>query len=208
MVDFQPGMNVLINSLPALVSLGCGLSSLSGLRAFLPLALVGLISRYQWFGPIDLHGTPFAFLELTWVIVLFFVLAVIEISADKAAVLDSAQDFVATPLRVLAGAVLFGAAISHEPALAIVGGMIAGAGISGAAHMAKGAIRPAATVSTAGTINPFISVFEDLAAGVGTVLVILFPPLGFLLLLFLVYLIYRVSRRRKRKYRGLRILRD
>jgi uncharacterized membrane protein len=201
-------MDALTNSLPALISMGAGLSSLSGLRAFLPLALVGIISRFDLFGPLHLQGTAFGFLEYTWVIVLFLVLAVVEIAADKVPLVDSAQDMVATPLRVLAGAVLFGASVSHEPGLVIAGCMVAGAAISGAAHMAKGAVRPAATVSSSGTINPFISLFEDLTAGIGTVLVILFPPLGILVLLFLLYLIYRVSRLRKRKYRGLRVLRD
>ncbi len=208
MVDSQPGMDALFNSLPALVGLGAGLACFSGLRAFLPLAIVALVSRLDAFGPLELAGTPFAFLENPWVIALLIVLALVEIAVDKMPLLESVQDFVSTPLRVLAGAVLFGAALGHEPAWVIALSMVAGAVISGAAHVGKSAVRPAATVSAAGTINPYLSLLEDLTALVGTILVLLVPLLGYLVLLFLLFLLYRVSRRRRRKYRGLRILRD
>ncbi|MCJ7796695.1 MAG: DUF4126 domain-containing protein [Thermoleophilia bacterium] len=173
-------MDVLFNSLAALTATGGGLSSLSGLRAFLPLALVGLISRYGLFGAFDLDDTPFAILQNPWVIAILLALAVFEIVADKVPVVDSLQDVVAGPLRILAGAT----------------------------HAAKGIVRPGATAASGGTANPFISFLEDLFTFFGTFLVILLPILGLLLVLFVLFVIYRVRRRRRRKYKGLRILKE
>jgi uncharacterized membrane protein len=201
-------VDALFNSTFALVCLGGGLAVLCGLRAFLPLAIVGLVSRADVFGPLDLHGTHFALLNNSWVIIALFVLALIEITADKVPLLDSAQDLVATPLRIIAGAVAFGAALAQQALAIVIVGMVAGAVIAGVAQGVKGFIRPGATAVSGGVANPFLSFFEDLAALFGTLLVLLVPPLGIVLVVFLLYLVFRLRQRRKRKYRGLRILRD
>jgi uncharacterized membrane protein len=201
-------VDVLFNSVFAQVGMGAGLATLSGLRAFLPLALVGLFSRYQWLSAPDLHGTGFAFLQDPWLIGIFFALALAEIVADKIPVLNRAQDFVAIPLRIVAGAILFGAALVQNGTPVTVVGMVAGGAIAGVSHGAKSVVKPGATAATTGTAGPFISLFEDVAAALGTVLVMLLPVVGIALLLFLLFLIYRILRRRRSKYKGLRILRD
>jgi uncharacterized membrane protein len=201
-------VDVLLNSVFAQVGMGAGLATLSGLRAFLPLALVGLFARYQWLSAPDLHGTGFAFLQKPWLIGIFFVLALVEIVADKVPVLNRAQDFVAIPLRIAAGAILFGAALVQHGTPVTVVGMVAGGAIAGASHGAKSVVRPGATAATAGTATPFLSLFEDVAAALGTVLIVLLPVVGILLLVFLLFLIYRILRRRRTKYKGLRILKD
>lgn len=201
-------MDVLFDSIPALTAMGAGLAGLSGLRAFLPLALVGLISRFGLFGAFDLAGTPFAVLENPWVIGILLALALLEITADKVPLLDSAQDVVVGPLRMLAGALIFGAALAQQDTAVLVAGMIGGGAVAGATHAAKGALRPGATAFSGGTVNPFISFFEDLFSFFGTFLIAIVPLLGLLLVLFVIFVIYRVRRRRQRKYKGLRILRD
>ena len=201
-------MEALVNSTFALVCLGAGLAVLCGLRAFLPLAIMGLVSRIDVFGPLDLHGTNFAFLNNSWVIVALFVLALIEIIADKVPLLGSAQDLVATPIRVAAGAVAFGAALAGYQPLVVILALAAGALLAGVSQGVKGFIRPGATGVGGGETNAFLSFFEDLAALFGTLAVLLFPPLGIVLVLFLLYLVFRLRQRRKRKYRGLRILKD
>jgi uncharacterized membrane protein len=201
-------VDFLFNSLFANISGGSGLSTMAGLRAFLPLAIVGLLSRTGFLGIVDLEGTPFAFLENPWVIMLLLTVALFEVAADKIPLMDTIQDVVATPARILAGALLFGAVMADEATAAMVAGIVGGGAIAGAAHAVKGVIRPGATVATGGAVNPFLSLFEDIAAALGTVLVLLLPLLGLIVLLFLAYLIFRLTRRRNRKYRGLRILRD
>lgn len=208
MVDCLPLMELLTNSLLALIGMGGGHSTLTGLRAFLPLGIVGLIARFELFGAYDLEGTPFAILTNPWVIGILLALAVVEIVADKVAVLDSAQDLVAGPLRVIAGAVIFGAALAQEDTGVIVAGMIGGGALAGATHAVKSVIRPAASASGGTTVNPFLSVFEDVTAAAGTVILAILPILGLLVMAFVLYLVYRVTRRRGRKYKGLRILKD
>jgi hypothetical protein len=92
--------------------------------------------------------------------------------------------------------------------VAIVIGMVAGAAIAGAAHAARSVVREGATPAASGSSATYISLFEDLAAALGTVLVLLLPSLGIVLLALLIFFIYRILRRRRRKYKGLRILRD
>jgi uncharacterized membrane protein len=199
----------LFNGILGNTAQGAGLSTLSGLRAFLPLALAGLLARTEVLGDtFDLDGSSFAFLESSWAIVIFATIALLELTADKVPLLDTAQDLLATPLRVLAGAVLFGAALADQQTAVVVAGLVGGGVIAGAAHAVKGVIRPGATIATGGAVNPFLSLFEDVAAALGTVILILLPILGALLLLFLLLLIFGIGRRRKRKYKGLRILRD
>jgi uncharacterized membrane protein len=201
-------VDALFNSTFALVCLGAGLAVLCGLRAFLPLAIVGLVARTDVFGPLHLGGTHFAFLCNSWVIVALFVLALVEITADKVPLLDSAQDLVATPLRIAAGAVAFGAALAGHHVAVVVVALVAGTLVAGVSQGVKGFIRPGATAVSGGVANPFLSFFEDLAALFGTILVLLVPFLGILLVAFLLYLVFRLRQRRRRKYRGLRILKD
>ena len=201
-------MDLLFDSLLASVGLGAGLSGLSGLRAFLPLGLVGLVARYEVLGVFDLEGSRFAVLENPWVIGLLLAMALVEIVGDKVPVLDSALDLIAWPLRIAAGVLVFGAALAHEDPGVVAAGMIGGGGIAATTHAVKSAIRPGATLAGGGTLNPFISFFEDVATVLGTIAVLLLPLLGLLLVAFLIFLVYRVRKVKRRKYRGLRILKE
>jgi uncharacterized membrane protein len=201
-------MDLLFDSLLASLGLGAGLSGFSGLRAFLPLGLVGLISRAGLFGAFDLAGTRFEILQNPWVFGALLVLAVLEIIGDKIPLLDSAIDLLAWPVRILAGAVIFGAALAHQDMGVTAAGMVGGGAIAATANAVKSIIRPASTVTGGGALNPFISFFEDVTATLGTVVVMLLPILGLLLVAFLIFLVYRVRKIKQRKYKGLRILRE
>ncbi|GAB4248587.1 MAG: hypothetical protein Kow00129_09330 [Thermoleophilia bacterium] len=201
-------MEFLFNSLLAHTGLGAGLSTFAGIRAFLPLAIVGLVSRLDLFEAVEVGGTGYGFLENTWVLVLFFVLSTVEIAADKVPLVDTVQDFLATPVRVVAGGILFGAMMANEETAAMVAGLIGGGILAGVTSGIKGVIRPGATVAGGGSVNPFLSFFEDVTTAFGTLLVILVPVLGLLVVAFVVFLVYRLRRRRRKKYEGLRILRE
>jgi len=201
-------MDLLFDSLLAALGLGAGLSSASGLRAFLPPALVGLVSRYDALGAFELEGTRFAVLENPWLIGVLLFLALAEIVGDKIPVLDSALDLVAWPVRIAAGAVVFGAALAQESPAVIAAGMVGGGAIAATSNAVKSMIRPGATATTGGALNPFISFFEDLTTAVGSVVTILLPLIGFLMVAFLIFLVYRLRKIRQRKYKGLRILKE
>jgi hypothetical protein len=51
-----------------------------------------------------------------------------------------------------------------------------------------------------------VSIYEDVAVLVGTLLFVLVPLIGALLACLLALFVYRVEKRRKRKHKGLRIL--
>src|ERR687895_1408875 len=86
---------------------GIGLSSVAGIRAYLPLALVGLFAALGLFvlpEPLGILGS--------WVVVgALFVLALLETVLDKVSALDPLLDYVQTPVRIASGAVLFSAVL-------------------------------------------------------------------------------------------------
>ncbi len=190
------------------VGTGIGLSSIAGVRAYLPLVLVGLFARLGLF---TLPG-PFGLLDDWLVIGVLLVLALVETGLDKIPALDSVFDFVQTPLRIVAGAVLFAAAlqagISPDSFAELVPELAAGGGIAGLVAVSKAILRPPANVSTAGVSAPFLSLFEDVVALLGGVIAVLVPLVPLVLVALLLFFFFRVRRRRGRKYGGLRILGD
>ncbi|HZY64358.1 MAG: DUF4126 domain-containing protein [Actinomycetota bacterium] len=183
---------------------GAGLSSVAGLRAYLPLALVGLFARIGLF---DLPA-PFDFLDNWVVVVTLLILALVEGVLDKIPALDTAVDVVQTPVRIVAGAVLFSAALEAGLDPAAIPELAAGGGIAGVVAVLKAVLRPPANVSTAGVSAPFLSGVEDVVALVGGIIAILVPLISLLLVAFLLFVFYRIRKRRGRKYGGLRILGD
>ncbi|CAN5852296.1 DUF4126 domain-containing protein [soil metagenome] len=183
---------------------GAGLSSVAGLRAYLPLALVGLFAQIGLFELPE----PFTLLENWTVIVSLFVLALVEGVLDKVPALDSAVDIVQMPVRIVAGAVLFSAALEAGLDPAAIPELAAGGGIAGAVAVFKTVLRPPANVSTAGVSAPFLSGIEDVVALVGGIIAILVPLISLALVGFLLFFFYRIRKRRGKKFGGLRILGD
>ncbi|MDP8949533.1 MAG: DUF4126 domain-containing protein [Actinomycetota bacterium] len=186
------------------VGIGVGLSSVAGIRAYLPLALVGLFARLGLFT----LSAPFELLDDWLVVGALLVLALLESGLDKLPALDPVLDFVQTPLRIVAGAVLFAVALRAGLDVAGIPELAAGAGIAGLVAVLKLVLRPSAGASAAGVSTPFLSFLEDVVAGVGGVVAVLMPFLPLAFVGFLLFFFFRVRRRRGRKYGGLRILGD
>lgn len=186
------------------LGIGIGLSSVAGVRAYLPLVLVGLFAR---FGLFDLSA-PFGLLDNWFVIGVLFALALVEGVLDKIPALDTAVDVVQTPVRIVAGAVLFSAALGAGLDVGAIPELAAGGGIAGIVSVFKALLRPPANISTAGVSAPFLSGSEDAVALVGGVVAVLVPLVSLILVAFLLYVFYRIRKRRGRKYEGLRILGD
>jgi hypothetical protein len=210
-VLFHPAMSVFDN-IYGRVCLGAGYSALSGIRAFLPLGFLALYARLRLFSAPPLGGTPFAFLQRTWVIVLLFVLAAIELAAEKLVAgratgrtAHGKSRTVTIPLRVLLGGVVFAAAVSPHGTIAMVVCGVIGLGMAWLSNRAVSALRPDARTAGRSTAI-LVSLFEDIIVVVAAFLFVLVPPLGALFALFIFLLAYRVRTRRRRKYSGLRIL--
>jgi hypothetical protein len=172
---------------------GFGLAAATGLNAYLPLVIVGLLARYT-----DLIAlkAPWSTLTNPVVLIVLGVLLLIEMTVDKIPAVDTVNDVIQTVFRPAAGAVLFAASgnvISNDsPVLAMVCGLL----IAGGVHTAKAVARPVVTAGTVGTGNPVVSLAEDAVSGVTTVVAIVAPILLMLLLLVAVWLFIRWYNRR------------
>ena len=199
-------MDVVFTSIYARACMGAGLAVLTGLRAFLPVAFLALYSRIEFASAPILDDTPFAFLEKTWFISLIFALAVIEIAVDKMPALTQTRDQIMQPIKVVLGGLVFAAAMAPDGWVAMTVCGVLGLVIAGLADQARRSMQ----ANTGSDPDPapalLMSIYQDLAVLIGTLLFVLVPLIGALFALFLILLIYRLQQRRKRKHRGLRIL--
>lgn len=173
-----------------------GLSAATGLNAYLPLLIVGLLARFT---DLVTLSAPWNALENPWVLGVLFVLLVVETVADKVPAVDSVNDVIQTVVRPTAGAILFAASgnvISEmSPVLAMICGILA----AGAVHTAKATVRPAITATTAGVGNPVVSVLEDVLSGTTTLVAILAPAIAALFVFVVAALIGWLLIRRHRR---------
>ncbi len=150
-----------------------GLSASAGLNAYIPLLVVSLAARYtNW---LQLQP-PWDVMTSWWVIGALLVLITIEFFADKAPLLNHANDVIQTFVRPVAGAILFASnagVVAHvNPIVAILAGLL----VAGTVHAAKSAaIRPAVTATTGGTANILVSMAEDLLAATVSILAVVIP---------------------------------
>jgi hypothetical protein len=150
-----------------------GLSSASGLNAYIPLLTVALLAR--WTNWVKLNP-PFDILTNEWVILALLVLLTIEIIVDKIPAADSLNDVIQTFVRPAAGAILFAAstrAIDLHPVLAVILGLVLAFGV----HAVKATARPVVSVSTGGVGNAFVSAGEDVVSAGVSVMALAMPLL-------------------------------
>lgn len=171
-----------------------GVSAAAGLNAYLPLLIVGLLARYT---DLVTLNSPWNALESPWVLGLLVILLIIEMTVDKIAIADSANDVLQTVVRPAAGAILFAASGNLIADMSPVLAMGLGIAAAGSIHAVKATARPVITATTGGLGNPVISVIEDVASVALTLLAILVPILTVVLLLVAVWLVLRWVRRRR-----------
>ena len=175
-----------------------GLSSAAGLNAYIPLLIIGLISRYtnlwQLQAPYDLLASPL-------VLGILGVLAAVDFLADKLPVVDHIAHAVGMVVHPVAGAILFASQnnvlTNVHPAVAMAAGII----VAGGFHASRTAVRPVATATTGGIANPILSFLEDIVSVTLSVLAILVPLLAFALFLVLLLVLVTSWRRVTRRIR-------
>ena len=175
-----------------------GLGNLAGVRPSLTLATVAIVSRLGW-GP-GLNES-FEFLGYWLVIVAFVVLAIVESSFDKIPKLDRLHGRLTMPYRLLMGGVA-AAATAPFGWRGIAVGAVVGAGSAWGSQYVKGLSRPR-TVSSDNVLT-LLSLLEDLAAFVGTLLTLVMAPVGYGVAAFTGFVYWRHRHRRRVKYRDLR----
>jgi len=185
-----------ISSLLFQIAMGIGLAACAGLRAFLPLFVVGLAGRFD---VVPLTAT-FEWLGSTPALVVFGVAVVAEILADKIPVVDHFLDVAQSVVKPIAGTVLAASVLTElTPLQAAVLGLITGGAVSGVIHVTKAKVRLASTATTAGLGNPVISALEDIGAFFGSLVAIWLPLLLLLLLVAATILTWTLLRRIRRR---------
>lgn len=170
-----------------------GLAAATGLNAYLPLLIVGILARYT---DLITLKSPWNALAEPVVLAVLAVLLLIEMTVDKIPAVDTLNDIIQTLFRPAAGAILFAAGSNVISDMSPVLAMVCGLLISGGVHAAKATVRPAMTASTAGTGNPLVSAAEDVVSGVATAVAILAPILLLLIILPVALVVVRWRRRR------------
>lgn len=150
-----------------------GLSSASGLNAYIPLLMVALAARFTDWIKLD---PPFDILKNEFVIGALVILLLVETIVDKVPAADSLNDFIQTFIRPTAGAILFAAStsvIQLNPVIAFILGLILAFGV----HATKSTARPVVTATTGGLGNAFVSVGEDILSAGMTLIALIVPML-------------------------------
>ncbi len=170
---------------------GAGLSAAAGLNAFIPLLIVGLLSRFT-----DVVALPDA---LSWIeswpfLIIAAVLLIAETALDKVPGVDHVNDLLQTAVRPVVGGVIFAGTTAaadiesssfwqENPWIPAVLGAI----VALVVHLGKAAARPAVNASTGGTGAPLVSIVEDTASA-GLSLVAIFIPI-LVILVFIIMLV-------------------
>jgi hypothetical protein len=186
--------------------MGTGLAASAGLNAYIPLVLVGVLSRFT-----DVITLPdsWNWIENPWMLGIFGVLLTIEFFADKIPVVDHINDFVQTVVRPTSGGIVFGAssgshtAVITDPAqyyeskqwVPVVVGVV----ISLVVHLMKAGVRAGVNAMTLGFGAPVLSVMEDTVSVGMSLAAILAPFLVIFFLILIVVVFWWAMRRRKRR---------
>ena len=172
-----------------------GLAIPAGLNAYIPLLAVALAQRFGW---LSLRA-PLDFLGEWWMIAVIAGLLVIEIVADKIAVVDHVNNVIQTAIRPAVGGIVAvaasGSASEVSPWLLILAGVI----LAGGVHIAKSLTRTVVDTASAGTAAPVVSTAEAAGAAVLSLSAILAPILMLVLLALLAYGTYRLFRHYRKK---------
>jgi len=176
------------------VAMGLSLAACAGLRAFLPMLVVGLAGRMDWI-PLTSH---FEWLEATPALIVFGAAVVAELVADKVPWFDNFLDVAQTFVKPVAGVVV-AAAVLHDltPLQGTVLAIVLGAGTAGAVHLGKSGVRLASTAVTGGLANPVLSVVEEAGAWTLAIAAVWIPVITAVVVLILSILAFRAIRRRR-----------
>lgn len=180
--------------------LGVTLAACAGLRAFLPLFVVGLAFRMGWQDTLTLVPA-FDWITTNAGLACLGSATVLEIAADKVPALDHALDSVATFVRPAAGGVSVLAVLGQEGMAGYVAAVALAGAVTLPVHLLKSSLRVAGNVTSGGLAAPAASTAEDVTALSGTVLAFVAPVVAGVVslaaLFGLVWVARRVLRRRK-----------
>jgi hypothetical protein len=162
-------------------------STAAGLNAYLPLLLLGILSRST---DLVTLTRPWDALEEPWVLAVIAAIAVVDFVGDKVPVVDHVLHLIGVAIAPIAGGV---AAMAAAGSVDVAPGLAAVMGIAAAlaTQVGRSAARPVSTVGTGGVATPAVSLAEDGASATLTVLAFAAPVLALLALLAIAVLVIR-----------------
>lgn len=176
--------------------LGIGLAASAGFRVFLPLLAMSVAAHFNilplaeswlWIG-----GFP-AMIALS-------IASVVEVMAYYIPYVDHLLDVISVPLAGIAGTLLMAVTLTDMGPFVQWGlALIAGGGAASAISASSATTRMASTVATAGIGNPIVSTIETLTAIIISIVSILVPFFGFLMVLLIFFFIYKAYHTFKNK---------
>jgi len=187
---WQQGGSVLVH-----VTMGIGLAACAGLRAFLPLFVVGLAGRLD----LVALSESFGWLESWPALVVFGAAVVVEVLADKFPLVDHVLDSVQVFVKPIAGAFVMATVVEDWTTLYVtVILVITGGSSAGLVHLTKAKLRLVSSATTAGFGNPVLSTSEDVGALAGSIGSILVPPLVVAVFVVGILIVWSTLRRLRR----------
>ncbi len=176
-----------------------GLSTAAGLNAYLPVLILGIMSRFT--DLIDLPA-PWSALEHPVVLAAVGIVALLDFVGDKILVIDHVLHAVGMVIAPVAGGFLAlgtANAVDIDPVSATLIGVVAAL----ATHMGRTAARPVSTVTTAGAGNPLVSLGEDATSGVLSFTAVIWPVVAFLIVVVVAVMLFSLWRTWRRVGLGL-----
>jgi hypothetical protein len=174
-LSFAEYMTILVQ-----LAMGLSLAACAGMRAFLPLLIVGLAGRFDYIPLLS----SFEWLASTPALTVFGVAVVFEILGDKIPLIDNLLDTVQTGVKPVAGTlVVAGLLTEFTPLQAVVLGIVLGGSAAGAVHLLKAQARVLSSAGTGGLANPVISTVEDAGTLTASVAAIFVPVIVLTLIL-------------------------
>jgi len=171
---------------------GIGLSAACGFRIFVPFLALSLATKY---GLLTL-APGFEWIGGYYAMIAFASATVLEIIAYYVPWLDNMMDTIASPVSILAGTIATASVITDmPPSLKWMVAIIAGGGVAGLLQGTTTALRAKSSLLTGGIGNPAVSTLELVGSAVTSILAIILPIIGIILVVaFVVYVLLKVGR--------------
>ena len=180
--------------------MGIALSATCGFKVFVPVLCISICSKA---GFISL--TPsFMWLGSYPAIFLLSVATILEICAYYIPYIDNLLDTISIPAAAIAGIIVVSSTMVADisPMLKWTLAIIAGGGAGAAIKTTSAALRSTSAIITGGTCNNIVNTLETGSAFIGSLLAILTPILGSILVVCLIVLTFILVRRLYRSFKN------
>ncbi len=171
-----------------------GLSGAAGLNAYLPLLMSAVLDRLD---VVEL-AEPFDVLSSNWAIAIIALLFVADFVGDKIPGVDHVLHVIGAVIHPVSGALLFVGQTGLDTDIPAAVAAILGAATAETLHGGRAALRPASTTTTAGVGNPLLSLGEDAASLILTIVAFALPVIALVLVLVLIAGVVTGMRRLRR----------